>query len=152
MNTGVHFSSATPEWYTPRDLLTKLPPFVLDVCAMPGSEVCPHYYSPEQDGLVQDWVKDSAGGRFWMNPPYGRGMGLWLAKAHDAARRGAIGYLLLPARTDTKWFHEHVLPFFDGREHGNAMFIRGRLKFWSPSDHRGWSAPFPSVLVAMGEK
>ncbi len=151
MNKDLHFSSASPEWYTPRDLVAKLPPFALDVCATPGSTVAPKFYTFENDGLQQNWVRDVEGGRFWMNPPYGRGIGKWVRKADEAARAGAIGYCLLPARTDTTWFQDHVLPWMAPEANGEVHFIRGRLRFWGPNGSAN-AAPFPSVLVSMGEK
>ena len=81
------------------------------------------------DGLKQEWV-----GVCWCNPPYGRGIGKWMKKAAEAS---AIVVCLVPARTDTKWFHEWVL------NRAEIRFIRGRLHFNGSKN----SAPFPSMLV-----
>lgn len=72
-----------------------------------------------------------------MNPPYGREIGKWVKKAAESARGGATVACLLPARTDTRWWHEWVIPYAEVR------FLRGRLKFGGSNN---W-APFPSALV-----
>lgn len=72
--------------------------------------------------------------RVFCNPPYGPGIGSWLARATEAE----LAVFLLPARTDTRWFHEHVLP-----KALEIRFIRGRLKFGDATN----SAPFPSMIV-----
>ena len=72
------FSSKSNDWATPQDLFDKLNDefhFTLDVCAIPENAKCEHYYSPEQDGLLQHWE-----GTVWCNPPYGRKIGLWVKK------------------------------------------------------------------------
>lgn len=126
------FSSATGVWETPQSFFNQLDlefGFTLDVCALPENAKCATYFSPQTDGLKQEWS-----GVCWMNPPYGRVIGEWVKKAHDA-RCTVVG--LLPARTDTKWFHEWI--------HGKAevRFIKGRLKFGGGKN----SAPFPSMVV-----
>jgi hypothetical protein len=80
-----------------------------------------------------------------MNPPYGREIGKWIAKAAASAHSGdATVVSLLPARTDTAWWHEHVQPILAAKVPGQVVFIRGRLRFeGAPS-----SAPFPSCVVA----
>ena len=81
------------------------------------------------DGLKQEWT-----GVCWCNPPYGRQIGKWVEKAVKSL---ATVVMLLPARTDTKWFHDWVLPY------GKIEFLRGRLKFGGCNN----SAPFPSMIV-----
>lgn len=137
MNTDVMFSSKTDEWATPQALFDELDRefgFELDVCALPENAKCACYYSPEVDGLSQPWT-----GRVWCNPPYGRTIGRWVEKAHSAVVDGTadVVVMLLPARTDTRWFHDHI--------YGNAeiRFIRGRLKFGNAQN----SAPFPSMIA-----
>ena len=132
MNTEVMFSSKTPEWETPREFFRALDAefhFTVDVCATKENAKCPEYFDREQDGLAQEW----RGGVFWCNPPYGRDIGKWVQKAAQAA--GTV-VMLLPARTDTAWFHDYI--------YGNAeiRFIRGRLKFGDGKN----SAPFPSMV------
>ena len=70
----------------------------------------------------------------WCNPPYGRQIGKWVEKAFKSS---ATVVMLLPARTDTKWFHDWCLPY------GKIEFLRGRLKFGGCDN----SAPFPSMIV-----
>ncbi len=128
-------SSNTDLWATPQaffDGVNKEFGFELDVCAMPENAKCPKYYTPDLDGLSQKWE-----GRCWMNPPYGREIGRWVKKAYDSAVDGALVVGLLPARTDTKWFHDYI--------YGNAeiRFIKGRLRFGAAKA----GAPFPNMLV-----
>lgn len=114
--------------------------FTLDVCARPENAKCSNYYTPAQDGLKQPWT-----GTCWCNPPYGRDVGKWVAKAQAAALEGATVVMLLPARTDTRWFHDYIY----NKENIEISFLRGRLKF---GDGKG-SAPFPSMLVVFhGQK
>lgn len=132
----VHFSSATDEWPTPDDYFRRLASlfnFVLDPCATPGNAKAPLYYTREDDGLVQSWHK---GGAVFMNPPYGRGIGAWVKKAYETAQEGTPVVCLLPARTDTRWWHDYC-------SKGIVYFVRGRLKF---GGHQN-SAPFPSAIV-----
>ena len=134
MNTAVHFSSATPEWATPQDFFDKLNEefhFDLDPCSTHENAKCFYHFTREDDGLSKEW----SGHRVFCNPPYGREIGPWVAKC---ARGGAdIAVALLPSRTDTRWFHDHI--------YGKAeiRFIKGRLKFGGCKD----SAPFPSMVV-----
>ena len=94
--------------------------FETDVCAVPENAKCEHYFTPEQDGLSQEWT-----GVCWMNPPYGRGISLWVRKACESAKgNGAKIVCLLPARTDTAWWHDYIKPFASSID-----FIRGRIKF-----------------------
>ncbi len=132
---AVHFSNATDEWETPRalfDRLNALYRFTLDVCATAANAKCRRFYSKEQDGLSRPWA-----GICWMNPPYGRQVGLWVRKAYEAAVAGATVVCLLPARVDTAWFHDYCIK-------GAVQFVRGRLKFGDAKN----SAPFPSMIVA----
>jgi phage N-6-adenine-methyltransferase len=130
----VHFSSTTDMWSTPQGFFDKLDAqyqFTLDVCATPDNTKCFEFFSVEQDGLSQAWT-----GVCWMNPPYGRTIGQWVKKAYDSSKSGATVVCLLPARTDTKWFHDYCVK-------GQIEFLRGRLKFGGSKN----SAPFPSMLV-----
>ena len=132
---GVMFSSATDEWATPQaffDAQNFIYNFTLDVCATAENAKCVRHYTRDNDGLKQPW----AGERCWMNPPYGRVIGDWMAKAYAESRRGALVVCLVPARTDTAWWHDYAIK-------GDVTFIRGRLKFGGGKN----SAPFPSALV-----
>lgn len=137
---SVHFSSATDLWATPQDYFNKIAlehgPFDVDVCALAGNAKAPVFYTPEVDGLAQEWA-----GTCWMNPPYGRGIGAWMRKAYESAKAGAKVVCLVPARTDTAWWHDYAAK-------GDVTFIRGRLKFGDAKN----SAPFPSALVVFEMK
>jgi len=139
-DVSVHFSSVTDMWETPQDLFDKLNAehgFTLDVCAVPENAKCERYFTPEMDGLKQDWHDNVC----WMNPPYGRAIGKWMEKAYksslpDWQHMGAKVVCLVPSRTDTAWWHEYAIK-------GKVTFLRGRLKF---GGHKN-SAPFPSAIV-----
>ena len=131
----VLFSSKSEIWETPQDLFDALDAefnFTLDVCALPENAKCEKYYTPEQDGLSQPWS-----GNCWCNPPYGKDIGKWIKKAHEASFYGNTVVMLLPARTDTKWFHEYIW-----LKRVEIRFIKGRLKFGGSKN----SAPFPSMI------
>jgi phage N-6-adenine-methyltransferase len=136
VDLSVHFSSKTDMWSTPQNLFDSFDfthGFNLDVCATSENTKCIRYFTPEIDGLKQTW-----GGVCWMNPPYGRNISKWVKKAYESVANGeAIKVVcLLPARTDTAWFHDYCIK-------GNVNFIRGRLKFGGCKN----SAPFPSMIV-----
>lgn len=128
------FSSKTCEWETPAYLFEEYNykyHFDLDVCATNENAKCLRYFTKEEDGLRQEWR-----GVCWMNPPYGREIGKWVEKAYKSALKGATVVCLLPARTDTSWWHDYCMK-------GQIEFIRGRVKFGN-SKH---GAPFPSAIV-----
>lgn len=136
MNAGM-YSSATDLWATPQSFFDELDrefSFDLDVCALPENAKCERFYTPEQNGLQQEWQ-----GRCWMNPPYGRKIGDWIKKAYESSLRGATVVCLVPARTDTKWWHDFCMK-------GDIRFIRGRLYF-EGGNGAGDRAPFPSAVV-----
>lgn len=136
---GIAQSSEADDWATPWATFRQLDAefgFTLDACAQAWNAKCPRYFSPEQDGLAQEWGREVV----FCNPPYGRGVtGWWLSKAWEASRAGATVVLLIPARTDTAWWHDYAAK-------GEVRFLRGRLKFERP-DGSGDSAPFPSAVV-----
>ena len=103
---SVHFSSATCEWETPQALFEELNRifggFTLDPYATAENAKCARYFTREDDGLTQPWS-----GKVFMNPPYGREIGRWVEKAHWVSLEGALVVCLLPARTDTRWWHEY---------------------------------------------
>ena len=136
MSISVMFSSKTDMWETPQDIFDKynaIYHFETDVCAVPENAKCEHFYTPEIDGLKQEWS-----GVCWCNPPYGRQIAKWVEKA---ARSNATVVMLMPARTDTKWFHDYCLPY------GKIEFLRGRLRFGGCTEN----APFPSMIVVFGK-
>ena len=103
MNKGL-FTSNTAEWATPQDFFDKLDAefhFTLDPCCTHENAKCKKHYTIAENGLQQDWT----GERVFCNPPYGRKIGEWVKKAHDSK---CLTVMLLPARTDTKWFHEYI--------------------------------------------
>ena len=137
MNTKGVFSSQTDEWATPQSLFDELNAefhFDLDPCATDENHKCAEYYTKADDGLAKNW-----GGRsVYCNPPYGRQIGKWVRKAYEEAQKpGTTVVLLVPARTDTKWFHDYIYGKTEIR------FIRGRVRF-GDSKH---GAPFPSMVV-----
>jgi site-specific DNA-methyltransferase (adenine-specific) len=133
---GVHYSSNSDEWATPQNLYDKLHKefkFTLDPCANGKNAKCPRYYTKKDDGLSRSW-KDE---KVWINPPYSS-VGAWMAKAAEEAKsNGATSVLLVPARTDTKWWHSHVMKADEVR------LVQGRLKFGKATT----GAPFPSAIV-----
>ena len=120
------YLSRTDKWATPKRLYEQLHQefgFTLDPCPIDWTA------ETHPDGLQLDW----SGQRVYCNPPYGRGIGHWLAKARTAD----LAVYLLPARTDTAWWHNYA-EFANERR-----FIRGRLKYGDGKQ----SAPFPSVIL-----
>ena len=135
MQTEVHFSSKTGEWATPQDFFDVVNEefhFDLDAAANEENKKCPVFL---EDALSVVW--SDFGKSIWCNPPYGRGLGKWFEKAREASRWATV-VMLVPARTDTRWFHEYVW-----KVASEVRFIKGRLKFSGQPN----SAPFPSMLV-----
>jgi phage N-6-adenine-methyltransferase len=138
LNRGV-FTSVTDEWGTPReffDAVNEVYRFNLDVCATSANAKCGRYFTKTEDGLTQMWS-----GVCWMNPPYGREISLWVRKAYESSLEvGTVVVCLLPARTDTRWWHDYVIARAE-----SVRYIRGRLRFSGKGP-----APFPSALVVFG--
>lgn len=138
----VLLSSEKMDWRTPKDFFRKLDQefhFVLDVAATPENAKCRRYFTPEDDGLSQSWNIDGAA---FCNPPYGREIGKWVKKAYEEfVCGGATIVMLIPARTDTSYFHDYI--------YGKAeiRFLRGRLKFEDENGAAINPAPFPSMVV-----
>lgn len=130
------FSSKTDLWATPQSFYDELNAefdFDLDPCSTDENAKCPLHFTKKDNGLIQDWAPHTV----FMNPPYGREIIDWMRKAYEESLKGATVVCLVPARTDTRWFHDYV--------YGKAeiRFVRGRLKFGDAKD----SAPFPSMVV-----
>lgn len=126
MNTNIFFSSVSDRWTTPSDVYHQLNAefrFNLDPCPLDGTI----------DGLLPLFSRWQ-GKRIFCNPPYGPGVRAWL----DRQAETEIAVYLLPARTDTRWFHEIVLPYAT-----EIRFVQGRLKFGGAKN----CAPFPSIIV-----
>ena len=138
MNNDLMFSSKTCEWATPQDFFDRLNAefkFTLGPCASAENHKCDKYYTKAEDGLIQDW----SGETVFCNPPYGREIGRWVCKCFHEVFDGKCpcAVMLIPARTDTRWFHDYIY------NKAEIRFIPGRLKFNSQKN----SAPFPSMVV-----
>lgn len=138
---GGHHSAKAKSivWLTPRHIIKTLGPFDLDPCAAPEPRPWPtaaHHYVEANDGLSLPWH-----GRIWLNPPYGRQTGRWLARLADHG----TGTALIFARTETNMFFEN------GWGRADAMlFLRGRLHFCRPDGMAAGDAGAPSVMIAYG--
>lgn len=131
--SDVLFSSNSAEWETPDDLFALLDSefhFTVDLCANSNNYKVDRYYSKDNDGMKADLYGEIV----YCNPPYGRNVGKWVKKC---AFSGATCVMLLPARTDTRWFHDYIY------NKAEVRFIKGRLHF--NNSKRG--APFPSMIV-----
>lgn len=131
------FSSKTEDWATPPGLFRQLNEefdFNLDPCASLENHVCEKYFTKEDDGISKNW----GGYNVFCNPPYGRQINRWVKKCYEESKKdNTIVVMLIPARTDTKWFHDYIY------HRAEIRFIRGRLKFGDSKN----SAPFPSMIV-----
>jgi len=139
----VMFSSKTGEWSTPQDFFDKLNwrfgPFDLDPCANATNTKCKTFFTEEDDGLSQSWQ----GHTVFVNPPYGRGIDAWIKKGYEEAQDSDTKVvMLIPARTDTKYWHDYVM------KAEMVFFIKGRLKFGSQTN----SAPFPSAVAIFSKR
>lgn len=135
-------SSKNYDWSTPQAFFDKMNDefqFDVDVCALPHNTKCDKYFTPEIDGLSQEW---EAGKTYWMNPPYGRQIKNWIKKAYDSSQKGAVVVCLIPSRTDTSYWHDYCMK-------GEVRFIRGRLYF--EREGKSDRAPFPSAVVIFRE-
>lgn len=136
----VHFSSKKMDWETPQKFFNELHEkynFTIDVATNGSNAKTENFYTEEDNALIQKWH-----GRVFCNPPYGRELKHWVKKAYEESQKdhNELIVLLIPARTDTTYWHEYI---FDKAE---IHFLKGRLKFevnGKPTD----SAPFPSALI-----
>ena len=138
----VIFSSNSDEWGTPNDLFIKLDNiynFTLDAAASDSNYKCKKYYTIEDNGLFKDWTGEVV----FCNPPYSA-IDVWVQKCYEEADKAKLIVLLIPVRTDTKYFHKYIY------HKAELIFIKGRLSFTN-KDKSG-SAPFPSMLVIYTEK
>lgn len=143
------FSKKSDEWITPQDLFEALDKefgFVLDAAANPQNTKCKRWLGPgskiAEDALGVPW--GDVKGAIFLNPPYSR-VKEFVEKASTEGRYGNPVVCLLPARTDTRWFHEYI---WDRTIHApyewiEVRFLKGRLKFGGGVN----SAPFPSMVV-----
>ena len=120
------FDSIKQKWNTPKELFDRLNKefnFEYDLAAESDNTLCSEFYSKEQDGLKQKWS-----GICWLNPPYGdktSKMVDWIKKSYNdtQANPNLTVVMLIPARTNTKWFANYCMKAAEIR------FIIGRPKF-----------------------
>jgi len=140
----IYKGDRAPDWATPRSFLRWLEENKgfkpnLDAAATVRNTKAPMFFSPSQDGLKQEWF-----GNVWLNPPYGREIPKWIEKCNQEIKRKEVHsiFVLLPARTDTKWFHDLVMP------HAYLVYlIQGRFNHVHKNQVKGANAPFASMLV-----
>jgi len=146
MKTDLMFSSKKPNWETPKEFFLWVSHvvngFTIDVAASKDNHIVPYYIDEEEDSIKHRWNEGSPS-LAWCNPPHGRGIMKWIHKAIDERSLGNASVLLVPARTDTKWFQLGV------KAAENAFFLKGRLKFTINGKEQD-AAPFPSCLLFFG--
>jgi len=135
------YSSKSNEWGTPQKFFNELNKefkFTLDPCCNKENAKCNKYYTKQDDGLSKDW----GGEIVFCNPPYGKDIKYWVEKCYkESLKHNTTVVMLMPARTDTKYFHDYIY------HKAELRFIKGRLKFESPYVEKSQSAPFPSMVV-----
>lgn len=132
------------DWGTPRSFIDWIQKyrkvtFTLDAAASDHNHKAPNYITKEMDSLSMNWS-----GHVWLNPPYGREIPKWLNKCVEQIHNPTVRSItvLIPARTDTKWMHEIVMPHAD-----KVYLIKGRFNHVRANAIEGANAPFPSMLV-----
>ena len=137
MNNAL-LSSKRHDWETPQAFFDELDRefhFTLDPCATPETAKCKKYYTPTENGLLQDWNGETV----FCNPPYGRELSKWIEKCANESKHAKV-IMLIPARTDTIAFHKYIY------NKAEIRFIKGRIKF-RINGKEGDPAPFPSMVV-----
>ena len=137
-NLKAMLSSKDMTWETPQDFFDELDKefhFTLDPCATIETAKCKKFYTKEDNGLIHHWIGETV----FCNPPYGSQIKHWVKKCHDESSRAKV-VMLIPARTDTIYFHTYIYHIAEIR------FVKGRLKFGGKQKGSG-SAPFPSMIV-----
>lgn len=134
------FSSKKENWTTPQWLFDQLNEefdFTLDAAASDDNAKCQKYFTERENGLLRSWEGETV----FCNPPYGRELAEWVKKAYEEGQKpGTTVILLIPSRTDTRFFHDYIL----GK--AEIRFLKGRLKFGDAKN----SAPFPSLIAVYG--
>lgn len=142
LNSGL-FTSNNPAYETPKELFDKydnIYHFTLDACADSKNTLVSKYYDKTTDCRIQDW----SGEVVWMNPPYGREIGSFIKKAYEENKNHSVKtVMLLPARTDTEWFHKYIYR----KKCAKITFLKGRLHFCQNGIPDKNGAPFPSMIV-----
>lgn len=129
------FMSEKQDWATPQaffDYWNETYQFTLDAAASHDNAKCDRYFTEDDDALTKDWD-----GVVWCNPPYGHGIGKWVRKGYEESQKGATVVMLIPARTETQWWHSYVM------KADHIVLIRGRMRFGDSTIN----APFPSCVV-----
>ncbi len=132
--------SENNNWSTPQNLFDELNKefnFKVDACASDWNHKCDKYYTKEFDALSFKWPKST----YWMNPPYGKEIGKWAKKSYEESQRGSTVVLLIPARTETKWFHDYLI-------NGEIRFVKGRIHF-TGEDGKTGRPRFSSIVVIL---
>ena len=140
MNNAL-LSSNSNEWETPQKLFDRLNSefhFTLDAASTDENAKCPKHYTKKDEALLQDWP-----GVVWCNPPYGKAISKFVQKGYEEAQKGATVVMLIPARTDTKYWHRYVM------KAKQIRFIEGRLRF--NQNGKTGSAPFPSAILIFAQ-
>lgn len=138
-NMKTMLSSEKMDWETPKEFFEELNKefnFTLDPCATKDNAKCRKYYTVKENGLIQDWSNESV----FVNPPYGCEIKKWVKKCYEERDKAKVVVMLIPARTDTLYFHEYIY------HKAEIRFIKGRIKFIGNQKGSG-SAPFPSMIV-----
>lgn len=134
--TEVMYMSNTDQWETPQETFDELNRefhFNLDPCADNANHKCETYFTKEEDGLTQNW----GGYKVFCNPPYGKELKKWVKKSYEEGHKeNTLVVMLIPARTDTTYFHDYIL------HRAEIRFIKSRLHFGGKD-----RAPFPSMIV-----
>ena len=134
------FSSKKENWTTPQWLFDQLNEefeFTLDAAASDDNAKCQKYFTERENGLLRSWEGETV----FCNPPYGRKLAELVKKAYEEGQKtGTTVVLLIPSRTDTRFFHDYIL----GK--AEIRFLKGRLKFGDAKN----SAPFPSLIAVYG--
>ena len=146
MNNKALFTSDKNYWETPKELFEQLNNefhFTLDPCSTHENAKCDKHYTEEDNGLIKNWEGETV----FCNPPYGRtDTGKWVKKCYEESLKpNTLVVMLIPSRTDTKWFHEYIY------KKQEIRFIKGRLKFEINGKKRN-TATFPSMIVVFNNK
>ena len=140
-NIKALMTSNKDNWETPQNVFDELDGefhFTLDPCSTHENAKCEKHYTVEENGLVQSWKGETV----FCNPPYGKEIGKWVKKAYDEWKiNGTKIVMLIPARTDTKYFHDYIY------HNAELRFIKGRIKFEINGNNFGSCATFPSMIV-----
>lgn len=150
------FSHAKDNWRTPKELFEEWHAkyrFTLDVAADETNHLCKEWLGPGgacEDALGVDWSRE----RCWCNPPYSMVSKFVEKAAYEAVTNSTLTVMLIPSRTDTKWFHKYVwdkekMAFYPWVK---GQFLKGRVKFLNESGEASNSAPFPSMILVFGDK